>query len=166
MKLPDTNWRAIWCKMRHPSINQTIWVVSSEFRLLFYLNSVCEYNFWLLRSTCQKYLYLSSFDLYSQCDIQRWINLISPIKRYNAPFEIGILHYASDTPFTKGKTLAEHLSYYGVDPTYACSVAILRQILEREVSALSQRGCESPDPRRTGNLTTPSAATIRDQEPA
>ena len=65
------------------------------------------------------------------------------VNLYPAPFEIGILHYASDTPFTKGKTLAEHLSYYGVDPTYACSVAILRQILEREVSAGGQHSSTS-----------------------
>ena len=55
---------------------------------------------------------------------------------YSAPFEIGILHYASDTPFTQGKTLAKKLSYYGVDATYAGSVAILRRILEREVAAV------------------------------
>jgi hypothetical protein len=61
------------------------------------------------------------------------------VNLYPAPFEIGILHYASDTPFTKGKTLAEHLSYYGVDPTYACSVAILRRILEREVAVVAKR---------------------------
>ena len=64
------------------------------------------------------------------------------VNLYPAPFEIGILHYASDTPFTKGKTLAEHLSYYGVDPTYACSVAILRRILEREVAIVRQRGAD------------------------
>jgi hypothetical protein len=62
------------------------------------------------------------------------------VNLYPAPLEIGILHYASDTPFTKGKTLAEHLSYYGVDATYACSVAILRRILEREVAAVRRGG--------------------------
>lgn len=67
------------------------------------------------------------------------------VNLYPAPFEIGILHYGSDTPFTKGKTLAEHLSYYGVDPTYACSVAILRRILGREVASLQRRGCASPE---------------------
>jgi hypothetical protein len=61
------------------------------------------------------------------------------VNLYPAPFEIGILHYASDTPFTKGKTLAEHLSYYGVDPTYASSIAILRRILDREVSQVRRR---------------------------
>ncbi|HIE38676.1 MAG TPA: hypothetical protein EYH30_07210 [Anaerolineales bacterium] len=61
------------------------------------------------------------------------------VNLYRAPFEIGILHYASDTPFTRGQTLAEHLSYFGMDATYACSVAILRRILEREVAAVRGR---------------------------
>ncbi len=56
------------------------------------------------------------------------------VNLYPAPFEIGILHYASDTPFTRGKTLADRLSYFGMDATYAGSVAILRRILEREVA--------------------------------
>jgi len=51
---------------------------------------------------------------------------------YGAPFDIGILHYASDTPFTKGKNLGTNLSYSGVDPTYASSVAILHRILTKE----------------------------------
>jgi len=61
------------------------------------------------------------------------------VNLYRAPFEIGILHYASDTPFTRSQTLAEHLSYFGVDATYACSVAILRRILEREVAVVRER---------------------------
>jgi len=58
---------------------------------------------------------------------------------HRAPFEIGILHYASDTPFTRGKTLADQLSYFGIDATYACSVATLKRILEREVAAVKER---------------------------
>lgn len=61
------------------------------------------------------------------------------VNLYTAPFEIGILHYASDTPFTRSQSLAEPLSYYGMDATYACSVAILRRILEREVEAVRGR---------------------------
>jgi hypothetical protein len=61
------------------------------------------------------------------------------VNLYPAPFEIGLLHYASDTPFTRGQTLARRLSYYGVDATYACSVAILRRILEREVAVVRAR---------------------------
>ncbi len=51
---------------------------------------------------------------------------------YGAPFDIGILHYASDTPFTKGKNLGTNLSYAGVDPTYATAIAILHRILNAE----------------------------------
>jgi hypothetical protein len=58
------------------------------------------------------------------------------VNLYNAPFPIGILHYASDTPFSKGKNLgSQNLSYYGMDPTYASAVAILRAILSREIGA-------------------------------
>lgn len=60
------------------------------------------------------------------------------VNLYPAPFEIGILHYASDTPFTRGKTLAQPLSYFGIDATYAGSVAILRRILEREVAVVRE----------------------------
>jgi hypothetical protein len=56
------------------------------------------------------------------------------INLYPIPFDIGIIHYASDTPISKGKSLgAQQLSYFGVDPTYAATVAILRRILSLEV---------------------------------
>jgi len=61
------------------------------------------------------------------------------VNLYPAPFEIGILHYASDTPFTRIRTLAAPLSYYGMDATYACSVAILRRILEQEVAVVREK---------------------------
>jgi hypothetical protein len=49
------------------------------------------------------------------------------------PFDFGVLHYASDTPYTQARTLgARGLSYYGMDSTYASSVAILRRILAQE----------------------------------
>lgn len=52
---------------------------------------------------------------------------------YNVPFDVGILHYASDTPMSKGKNLgAGALSYEGMDSTYAASVAILRRIFALE----------------------------------
>lgn len=70
------------------------------------------------------------------------------VNLYQAPFEIGILHYASDTPFTRGKSLGEHLSYFGMDATYACSVAILRRILEQEVTAVRERALRHRRARR------------------
>lgn len=54
-----------------------------------------------------------------------------------APFDIGMLHYASDTPFTKGHNLgAGSLSYAGVDPTYATAIAILHRIFQCEAQRL------------------------------
>jgi hypothetical protein len=55
------------------------------------------------------------------------------VRLYQTDFEIGFLHYASDTPYSKGQNLgAVHVSYYGMDPTYATALAILQRILERE----------------------------------
>ena len=49
------------------------------------------------------------------------------------PIDFGVIHYASDTPYTQARTLgASGLSYYGMDSTYASSVAILRRILTLE----------------------------------
>jgi len=55
------------------------------------------------------------------------------VNLYGVPFDIGILHYASDTPLSKGKNLgAGTLSYFGMDSTYATSLAILRRIMQSE----------------------------------
>ena len=56
------------------------------------------------------------------------------------PIDLGIIHYASDTPYTQARTLgARGLSYYGMDSTYAGSLAILRRILQLE-GVLDRRG--------------------------
>jgi hypothetical protein len=55
------------------------------------------------------------------------------------PYELGILHYASDTPYTRGKNLgAGSLSYFGMDSTYASTVAIVRRIFENEIEAVRE----------------------------
>ena len=55
------------------------------------------------------------------------------------PIDLGIIHYASDTPYTQARTLgAQGLSYYGLDSTYASSLAIVRRILRLE-GALDRR---------------------------
>jgi len=60
------------------------------------------------------------------------------ISLYGLPFDLGILHYASDTPMTKGNNLgAGTLSYFGVDSTYATSLAILRRIMQIEKNRLN-----------------------------
>jgi len=56
------------------------------------------------------------------------------VNLHSLPFDVGIIHYASDTPFSKGKNLgAQRLSYFGMDSTYAGTVTILRRILASEV---------------------------------
>lgn len=48
-------------------------------------------------------------------------------------FEVGIVHYASDTPFSRRQSLlSKSLSFFGVDATYACAIAIVRRIFELE----------------------------------
>ena len=48
-------------------------------------------------------------------------------------FDLGIVHYASDTPYTQARTLgARGLSYRGMDSTYASAVAVARRILSKE----------------------------------
>jgi hypothetical protein len=55
------------------------------------------------------------------------------VNLYEIPFDIGIIHYVSDNPLGKGKNLgAGSLSYYGMDSTYAASVAVLRRIFKLE----------------------------------
>lgn len=53
------------------------------------------------------------------------------------PFDLGFLHYASDTPYSRRQSLlSKSLSYFGVDSTYACAVAIVRRIFEQELARL------------------------------
>ncbi len=60
------------------------------------------------------------------------------VSLYNLPFDVGILHYASDTPLSKGKNLgAGTLSYFGMDSTYATTIAILKRIFSNERTRLT-----------------------------
>lgn len=74
--------------------------------------------------------------IYEQTVAERYpigqiISLLRP------PYDLGFLHYASDTPYSKGMNLGtRNLSYFGMDPTYATSLAIARRILQQEVSRL------------------------------
>ena len=56
-----------------------------------------------------------------------------PVNFSKLPIDFGVIHYASDTPFTQARTLgARGLSYHGMDSTYAASVAIVRRVLRLE----------------------------------
>ena len=57
---------------------------------------------------------------------------------YNAPFDVGVVHYASDKPLSKGQNLGtQNLSFRGIESTYAGTVAIVRRILQCEVQDLA-----------------------------
>ncbi len=52
-------------------------------------------------------------------------------------FDLGTLHYASDTPYSRRQSLlSKSLAYFGMDSTYACAIAITRRILELELQRL------------------------------
>jgi hypothetical protein len=58
----------------------------------------------------------------------------------NVSHDIGVIHYASDTPYSRRQSLlSKSLSYFGVDATYASSIAILRRILNQEAELLRER---------------------------
>jgi hypothetical protein len=53
------------------------------------------------------------------------------------PFDLGVLHYASDTPYSRRQSLlSKSMSYFGVDSTYGCTLAIARRILRIEAERL------------------------------
>lgn len=62
------------------------------------------------------------------------------VNLYGLPFDLGVIHYISDTPLSKGRNLgAGSLSYYGMDSTYAASLAVLKRIFQNEFSRLGNR---------------------------
>jgi hypothetical protein len=63
------------------------------------------------------------------------INLVPQQKN----FDLGIIHYASDTPYTRAHTLgARGLSFYGMDSTYASTIAILKRIFSLEEKRMGE----------------------------
>ena len=60
------------------------------------------------------------------------------VNLYQVPFDIGFLHYASDTPMKKGHNLgAGSLKFTGIESTYATAIAVLRRIFEKETQRLT-----------------------------
>ncbi len=58
----------------------------------------------------------------------------------NLTYDLGILHYASDTPYSRRQTLlSKSLLYFGMDSTYATATAIIRRILAHEAGLTASR---------------------------
>jgi len=53
-------------------------------------------------------------------------------------FDLGVIHYASDTPYSRRQSLlSKSLSYFGMESTYGCAIAIARRIFTSEIHRLS-----------------------------
>ncbi len=79
--------------------------------------------------------YLSA--IFELCDPRRHPNDELVHLTAMTPFDVGILHYASDTPYSRRQSLlSKSLSYFGVEGTYACALAICRQIFAHELGRL------------------------------
>lgn len=62
------------------------------------------------------------------------------VNMFGLPFDLGLLHYASDTPLSKGKNLgAGSLSYFGMDSAYAVTLAILRRVFEMDSTRIRKK---------------------------
>lgn len=62
------------------------------------------------------------------------------------PFEVGLLHYASDTPYSRRQSLlSKSLSYFGVESTYGCAIAITQRILRAEIQRIASH--QNPESR-------------------
>jgi hypothetical protein len=55
------------------------------------------------------------------------------------PFDIGILHYTSDTPYNlRASLLSRRMGYTGLEAAYGCALSILGSVLQREMYWLRQ----------------------------
>ncbi len=53
--------------------------------------------------------------------------------------ELGVIHYASDTPYSRRQSLlSKSLSYFGMESTYGCAIAIARRIFASELARLEK----------------------------
>lgn len=76
--------------------------------------------------------------IYEDVNLRRYPSEEAINLRLNAPgmMDLGVIHYASDTPYTRAQTLgARGMSYHGMDSTYASTIAILRQVFQKAIAA-------------------------------
>jgi hypothetical protein len=58
-----------------------------------------------------------------------------------AQFDVGFIHYASDTPYSRRQSLlSKSMSYFGMESTYGCAIAIVRRILASELARIGGLG--------------------------
>ena len=65
------------------------------------------------------------------------------VNLHGVQFDVGFLHYASDTPMSGHNLGMSNLNYVGVEPTYATAVAILRRIFQQEIDYIRETQARS-----------------------
>ncbi len=124
--------------LRHGSVfdNQAALTVRSAFlQNKHYMNAFYRDGYTVLEMEAGPFL-SATYELASPTRVStnEIVNLAG-----RAPFELGLLHYASDTPYSRRQSLlSKSLSYFGVDSTYSCAIAIVRRILERELARVTR----------------------------
>ncbi|MFZ5915579.1 MAG: DUF6909 family protein [Chloroflexota bacterium] len=122
-------WGSVFDNQKAVTVRGTF-LQNREFMALFYKEGYTD-----IEMEAGPYLSAIYEDIYPRrYPVNQIVNLF-----INAPYDIGLLHYASDTPYSRRQVLlSKSLSYFGVDSTYAASIAILRRILGSELNALKQ----------------------------
>lgn len=127
---PNLNFGTVFDNQKSVTVRGTI-LQNREFMNVFY-----EEGYTDIEMEAGPYLSAIYEDVYPRrYPLNEIVNLF-----INAPYDIGLIHYASDTPISRRQSLlSKSLLYFGVDATYATSIAILRRILTKEVERLRSR---------------------------
>jgi hypothetical protein len=128
---PFLNYGAVFDNQKGVTVRGTF-LQNREFMHVFYEESYTD-----IEMEAGPYLSAIYEDIYpKRYPLNEIVNIF-----INAPYDIGILHYASDTPISRRQTLlSKSMSYFGVDATYATSIPVVRRILQQEIER--QRGKE------------------------
>jgi hypothetical protein len=130
---PFLNYGAVFDNQKGVTVRGTF-LQNREFMHVFYEESYTD-----IEMEAGPYLSAIYEDIYPRrYPLNEIVNIF-----INAPYDIGILHYASDTPISRRHTLlSKSMSYFGVDATYATSIPVMRRILQQEIER--QRSKEQP----------------------
>ena len=125
---PYLLWGSVFDNQKAVTVRGTL-LQNEEFMALFYKEGYTD-----IEMETGPYLSAIYEDIYPRrYPVNQIINLF-----INAPYDIGVLHYASDTPYSRRQVLlSKSLSFFGVDSTYATSIAILRRIFAHELATLA-----------------------------
>jgi hypothetical protein len=121
---PFLNYATVFDQQKAVTVRGTL-LQNKDFMALFYREGYTDIEMEAgpYLSAMYEYLYPIRYP------INEIVNLF-----HNLSYDLGFIHYASDTPYSKRQSLlSKSLLYFGVDSAYASAVAILRRILAQEL---------------------------------